>query len=168
MTTKPDKTKRSDTSANVALCQEVWRQANTSPTGIRIPCGTTAEAARMRTSLYNAMRNVKQRPADYPTLSDAALNCEIVPDTEDKTVLIVRRKELSPRMLALRQILQNQGVELPPTVLSGTPETREAQASIERLQARIAAEAPVEPTANPTPFEDQAHNLNPFFSRGKQ
>lgn len=175
MTTPPSSpsqpARRSDGSKNVALLQEVWRQAHISPEPFRIPCGTEVEANRMRTALYNAVRNVKKFPADYPTMTGPVQDCEIVKDDTDPTVLIIRQKILSPRMQGLKQLLAARGVEIGEEALKGTAESREIQASMDRLVEQLSAE----PSAAPaTPALQLVHPVeapaipNPYFQRDKQ
>lgn len=159
--------RRSDSSANIALLQEVWRQGNNLPEGFFLPCGTEADAFTMRQALYNAVRNAKKFPHDYPTLAPAVLNCEVVYKDGDKTTLHIRRKELSPRMLKVKQLLEASGVEVEPA-LSGTAQSREMAASAERMLKEL-QEAPViakdgTPLSIPAAAAAPAIS-NPFFTR---
>ena len=162
--TKP--ARRSESSANVALLQEVWLLAFSTPDKpLNIPCGTKEEAYRMRMALYNAVRNAKKYPEDYPALFEAVDNCEVVLRPDDITSVIVRRKALSPRMMALRQILTSRGIALPEEQKLVSGEKREVQASIERVMERLQADAPAD---LPFPSPAQPAISNPFFSRDKQ
>lgn len=160
--------KRSDTSADIAMCHQLWKTANESPVAISIPCGTTGEANRMRTTLYNSVRNVKNYPQDYPDLVGPVANCELVFSDDTKTTLLIRRKSLSPRMQALRQILERQGVKVGDEALAGTPDTRDAAASAQRLQSLLQAEGHSSnfPPSAPQNPPDQSTINNPFFTRG--
>ena len=104
----------------------------------------------MRTSLYNSVRNVRLYPGEYPSLVDPVNECEVVKKDGDETTLLVRRKDLSPRMRALRQILEARGVGVEAERLRGTPETREMQESIRRI-AGLAESAPGVPGVPGTP-----------------
>lgn len=162
--TKP--ARRSESSANVALLQEVWLLAFSTPDKpLNIPCGTKEEAYRMRMALYNAVRNAKKYPEDYPALFEAVDNCEVVVRSDDDTTIIVRRKALSPRMMALRQILVARGITLPEEQELVAGEKREVQASVERVMERLKADAPAD---LPFPPPVQPAISNPFFSRDKQ
>lgn len=166
---KPSKpSRRADNSANVALMHEVWRQAYESPEPFLVPCGTAGEANRMRTSLYNAVRNVKNYPEDYPTMVDPVNNCEIVKSVEDPTTLIIRRKELSPRMQMLRETLQARGVRIKAEALAGTPKQREMQASMDRLLQGLAAGKAEAEAVEATIVPRMTETHNPFFTREKQ
>ena len=170
---KPSTRRRSDGSANVAICQEVWRQAYGAASPIEIPCGSEKEANRMRTSLYNSVRNVRLYPGEYPSLVDPVNECEVVKKDGDETTLLVRRKDLSPRMRALRQILEARGVRVEAERLRGTPETREMQESIRRIAglAEGATSVPSNPfmppvaSRPPAPPAPAARPSNPFFTR---
>lgn len=169
MTNKKTSVRRSDSSANVALLQEVWRQGNASPDGFRLPCGTKEDAFTMRQSLYNAVRNAKKFPQDYPELSQAVMNCEVVHDPKDETTLIVRRKELSPRMLRVKQLLEARGVAVE-DALSGTTQSREMAASAERMLKELqgaSADSPVvAPDGTPLSVPSAPPAIsNPFFTR---
>lgn len=170
---KPSTRRRSDGSANVAICQEVWRQAYGAASPIEIPCGSEKEANRMRTSLYNSVRNVRLYPGEYPSLVDPVNECEVVKKDGDETTLLVRRKDLSPRMRALRQILEARGVGVEAERLRGTPETREMQESIRRIAglaegAQGAQSNPLMPPVAshpPAPPAPAVRPSNPFFTR---
>ena len=155
--------RRADSSANVAILHEVWKQAYASPEAFELPCGTEGDANRMRTSLYNAVRNVKHYPEDYPTMVDAVNNCEIVKHETDPSRLIIR-KELSPRMLLLRKTLEARGVKIQDSALTGTPQQRELQASVEKMLKELGESDPAEATIVPRMTETR----NPFFTRDKQ
>ena len=135
----------------------------------------------MRTSLYNSVRNVRLYPGEYPSLVDPVNECEVVKKDGDETTLLVRRKDLSPRMRALRQILEARGVGVKAERLRGTPETREMQESIRRIgglvegtvgrsgqsfpvRSECGTPTPVtsRPPAQPTPA---VRPSNPFFTR---
>ena len=124
----------------------------------------------MRTSLYNSVRNVRLYPGEYPSLVDPVNECEVVKKDGDETTLLVRRKDLSPRMRALRQILEARGVGVEAERLRGTPETREMQESIRRI-AGLAESAPgvqsnplMPPASSRTPAP-AVRPSNPFFTR---
>lgn len=127
----------------------------------------------MRTSLYNSVRNVRLYPGEYPSLVDPVNECEVVKKDGDETTLLVRRKDLSPRMRALRQILEARGVGVEAERLRGTPETREMQESIRRIAglaegAQGAQSNPLMPPASshpPAPPAPAVRPSNPFFTR---
>lgn len=124
----------------------------------------------MRTSLYNSVRNVRLYPGEYPSLVDPVNECEVVKKDGDETTLLVRRKDLSPRMRALRQILEARGVGVEAERLRGTPETREMQESIRRIAglaegAQGAQLNPLMPPASSHPPAPAVRPSNPFFTR---
>ena len=167
---KQPSARRSDSSANVALLQEVWRQGNASPDGFRLPCGSKEDAFTMRQALYNAVRNAKKFPQDYPELSQAVTNCEVVHDPKDETTLIVRRKELSPRMLRVKQLLEARGIAVE-DALSGTTQSREMAASAERMLKELSKPQSIEepvvaPDGTPLSVPTAPPAIsNPFFTR---
>lgn len=161
--------RRSDSSANIALLQEVWLQAAQSDSPMRIPCGEPTEAHRMRMALYNAARNAKKFPTEFPTLFEAVDACEVVFDAKDPTVVLVRRKELSPRMAAVKRLLEAQGITIQEEKLTLSPASKELEASMSRLNERL-KELPLKPS-DPTDDDspaDQPRIPNPFYSRDKR
>lgn len=188
------KIRRAETSANVLMLQELWKGAFDSTKGIRIICKDGAEAFKLRTKLYNAVRNAKKFPGEYPELEEAVQEVEIVFEGEWKEVLVMRQKSLSPLMVNLRKQLEAQGIVIADSALRGTPQTREIAASMDRLlgqlqepagSGREATSANSATSANLTPSTTVATvasstNLeqgnppppplpgghNPFFSRG--
>ena len=168
------KIRRAETSANVLMLQELWKGAFDSTKGIRIICKDGAEAFKLRTKLYNAVRNVKKFPGEYPELEEAVQEVEIVFEGEWKEVLVMRQKSLSPLMVNLRKQLEAQGVVIADSALRGTPQTREIAASMDRLLGQLhepADSAPSAAVASPTNLEQcnpppLPGGHNPFFSRG--
>ena len=168
--------RRADGSANIALIHEVWRQAHLAEEPFRLPCGSVKEANSMRVKLYNAVRNVKKFPEDYPGMVAPVNDVEIVKDLQDESVLILRRKELSPLMVNLRKQLEAQGIVIADSALRGTPQTREIAASMDRLLGQLhepADSATSAAVANPLNLEQSnppppplPGGHNPFFSRG--
>lgn len=171
--------RRADGSANIALIHEVWRQAHQAEEPFRLPCGSVKEANSMRVKLYNAVRNVKKFPEDYPGMVAPVNEVEIVKDLQDESVLILRRKELSPLMVNLRKQLEAQGIVIADSALRGTPQTREIAASMDRLLGQLhepagsgpsttvatsASPLSLEQSNSPPPPLPGGHN--PFFSRG--
>lgn len=161
--------RRSDSSANIALLQEVWLQAAKADEPMRIPCGEQTEAHRMRMALYNATRNAKKFPAEFPTLFEAVDACEVVFDSKDPTVVLVRRKELSPRMAAVKRLLEAQGITIKEEKLTLSPASKELEASMSRLNERL-KDLPIEPSDPPDEesASGQSRIPNPFYSRDKQ
>jgi len=163
--------RRADGSANIAIMHEVWRQAYLAEEPFRLPCGSVKEANSMRVKLYNAVRNVKKFPEDYPGMVAPVSDVEIVKDLQDESVLILRRKELSPQMLELRRLLEGRGVVIADSALRGTPQTREIAASMDRLLEQMTREgaevevASPEPAPHPSP---QPAIRNPFYTREQQ
>ena len=171
--------RRADGSANIALIHEVWRQAHQAEEPFRLPCGSVKEANSMRVKLYNAVRNVKKFPEDYPGMVAPVNDVEIVKDLQDESVLILRRKELSPLMVNLRKQLEAQGIVIADSALRGTPQTREIAASMDRLLGQLhepagsGREATSTTSASPLSLEQSnppppplPGGHNPFFSRG--
>ena len=171
--------RRADGSANIALIHEVWRQAHLAEEPFRLPCGSVKEANSMRVKLYNAVRNVKKFPEDYPGMVAPVNDVEIVKDLQDESVLILRRKELSPLMVNLRKQLEAQGIVIADSALRGTPKTREIAASMDRLLGQLHESAdsgreatsttvasPLNPEQCNPPPPPLPGGHNPFFSRG--
>ena len=173
--------RRADGSANIALIHEVWRQAHLAEEPFRLPCGSVKEANSMRVKLYNAVRNVKKFPEDYPGMVAPVNDVEIVKDLQDESVLILRRKELSPLMVNLRKQLEAQGIVIADSALRGTPQTREIAASMDRLLGQLHEPAdsghsaavatsttvanPLNPEQSNSPPPPLPGGHNPFFSR---
>jgi len=169
--TKSNPPRRSDNSANVALLQEVWRKAYQLSSPLVLDFASPGEANSMRTKLYNAVRNVKNFPAEYPDLVEPVQNIEIVREEQNPGSLILRRKELSPPMLKLRQILASKGVKVEDASLQGTPKSRELSASIERLMTQAQTTPPEEvPKPELRAPQSTPHTVghNPFFRREQQ
>jgi hypothetical protein len=168
MATPNTPVRRSDNSANVALLQEVWRQAYQMSEPLSLDFGSAGEANSMRTKLYNAVRNVKNFPEDYPDLVEAVNNLEIVKDDLQVGALILRRKELSPAMVKLRQVLASKGVKVEDASLQGTAKSRELNASMDRLLSQLSDASEPQPVDIPAPTTQRPAGHNPFFNREQQ
>lgn len=165
MTDSTSTQRRADGSANAALLQAVWLKANERSEPICIPCGSKADRVRLRNQLYNAVRNAKKFPEQYPVLWEATQNCELVPDPHDETKLIVRRKALAPAMQGLRGVLSTLGVEIAEEDLAGTPQIREERAASSRLMTSFGLDIASPPSPS-TPEPTAPRVANPFYTRG--
>lgn len=178
-----EKKRRSDSSANVLMLQEIWKKAMKLEEGVRFETEGRKEAFALKAKFYNAVRNVKDFPDEYPGLYEAVMECEIVHEGEDNEVVVLRRKSLSPLMVSLRAQLEAQGIQIEDSAIRGTPKGKELQSSADRVLDRLlgqlhesAGSAPsttVATSANPVSLEQcnppplpLPGGHNPFFSRG--
>ena len=178
-----EKKRRSDSSANVLMLQEIWKKAMKLEEGVRFETEGRKEAFALKAKFYNAVRNVKDFPDEYPGLYEAVMECEIVHEGEDNEVVVLRRKSLSPLMVSLRAQLEAQGIQIEDSAIRGTPKGKELQSSADRVLDRLlgqlhesAGSAPsttVATSANPVSLEQSNSpppplpgGHNPFFSRG--
>ena len=178
-----EKKRRSDSSANVLMLQEIWKKAMKLEEGVRFETEGRKEAFALKAKFYNAVRNVKDFPDEYPGLYEAVMECEIVHEGEDNEVVVLRRKSLSPLMVSLRAQLEAQGIQIEDSAIRGTPKGKELQSSADRVLDRLlgqlhesAGSAPSTPSttvANPLnpeqgnpPPPPLPGGHNPFFSRG--
>ena len=178
-----EKKRRSDSSANVLMLQEIWKKAMKLEEGVRFETEGRKEAFALKAKFYNAVRNVKDFPDEYPGLYEAVMECEIVHEGEDNEVVVLRRKSLSPLMVSLRAQLEAQGIQIEDSAIRGTPKGKELQSSADRVLDRLlgqlhesAGSAPsttsttvasplsLEQGNPPPPPLPGGHN--PFFSRG--
>ena len=178
-----EKKRRSDSSANVLMLQEIWKKAMKLEEGVRFETEGRKEAFALKAKFYNAVRNVKDFPDEYPGLYEAVMECEIVHEGEDNEVVVLRRKFLSPLMVSLRAQLEAQGIQIEDSAIRGTPKGKELQSSADRVLDRLlgqlhesagsAPSATVTASANPVSLEQSnppppplPGGHNPFFSRG--
>ncbi len=178
-----EKKRRSDSSANVLMLQEIWKKAMKLEEGVRFETEGRKEAFALKAKFYNAVRNVKDFPDEYPGLYEAVMECEIVHEGEDNEVVVLRRKSLSPLMVSLRAQLEAQGIQIEDSAIRGTPKGKELQSSADRVLDRLlgqlhesAGSAPsttVTTSVNPVSLEQSnppppplPGGHNPFFSRG--
>ncbi len=178
-----EKKRRSDSSANVLMLQEIWKKAMKLEEGVRFETEGRKEAFALKAKFYNAVRNVKDFPDEYPGLYEAVMECEIVHEGEDNEVVVLRRKSLSPLMVSLRAQLEAQGIQIEDSAIRGTPKGKELQSSADRVLDRLlgqlhepAGSAPsttVATVASPLNLEQSnppppplPGGHNPFFSRG--
>ena len=177
-----EKKRRSDSSANVLMLQEIWKKAMKLEEGVRFETEGRKEAFALKAKFYNAVRNVKDFPDEYPGLYEAVMECEIVHEGEDNEVVVLRRKSLSPLMVSLRAQLEAQGIQIEDSAIRGTPKGKELQSSADRVLDRLLGQlqepagsapsatsttvaSPLNPEqGNPPPPLPGGHN--PFFSRG--
>ena len=178
-----EKKRRSDSSANVLMLQEIWKKAMKLEEGVRFETEGRKEAFALKAKFYNAVRNVKDFPDEYPGLYEAVMECEIVHEGEDNEVVVLRRKSLSPLMVSLRAQLEAQGIQIEDSAIRGTPKGKELQSSADRVLDRLlgqlqepagsATSTTVATVASPT-YPEQGNppppplpgGHNPFFSRG--
>lgn len=88
--------------------EQLWRVAHATEGGTFIPCGTKANAVRLRQQLYNAVHWVKNpKPGEAPDqeLFEAAMGCELTLTGEDKATLHLRRKIDNPAMHTIVSII---------------------------------------------------------------
>ena len=178
-----EKKRRSDSSANVLMLQEIWKKAMKLEEGVRFETEGRKEAFALKAKFYNAVRNVKDFPDEYPGLYEAVMECEIVHEGEDNEVVVLRRKSLSPLMVSLRAQLEAQGIQIEDSAIRGTPKGKELQSSADRVLDRLlgqlhesagsAPSATSTTVANPLSLEQDnppppplPGGHNPFFSRG--
>ena len=178
-----EKKRRSDSSANVLMLQEIWKKAMKLEEGVKFETEGRKEAFALKAKFYNAVRNVKDFPDEYPGLYEAVMECEIVHEGEDNEVVVLRRKSLSPLMVSLRAQLEAQGIQIEDSAIRGTPKGKELQSSADRVLDRLlgqlhesadsATSATVATSANPVSLEQSnppppplPGGHNPFFSRG--
>ena len=178
-----EKKRRSDSSANVLMLQEIWKKAMKLEEGVRFETEGRKEAFALKAKFYNAVRNVKDFPDEYPGLYEAVMECEIVHEGEDNEVVVLRRKSLSPLMVSLRAQLEAQGIQIEDSAIRGTPKGKELQSSADRVLDRLlgqlqepagsATSTPSTTVANPLNLEQSNSpppplpgGHNPFFSRG--
>ena len=178
-----EKKRRSDSSANVLMLQEIWKKAMKLEEGVRFETEGRKEAFALKAKFYNAVRNVKDFPDEYPGLYEAVMECEIVHEGEDNEVVVLRRKSLSPLMVSLRAQLEAQGIQIEDSAIRGTPKGKELQSSADRVLDRLLGQlhesAGSAPSATSTtvasPLNLEQGNPpppplpgghNPFFSRG--
>lgn len=125
---KPRKAKkRSENSATVVLYQNAWKLAAHDQAGKCIPMPSVAEATKLRFDLYNAVRNARNHPGEYPELAEAIRVCEV---TVEGTTVIIRRKELTKRAQAVLAAL---GPEALAVDLTKPTQESELDASARRL-----------------------------------
>ena len=132
-----EKKRRSDSSANVLMLQEIWKKAMKLEEGVRFETEGRKEAFALKAKFYNAVRNVKDFPDEYPGLYEAVMECEIVHEGEDNEVVVLRRKSLSPLMVSLRAQLEAQGIQIEDSAIRGTPKGKELQSSADRVLDRL-------------------------------
>ena len=177
-----EKKRRSDSSANVLMLQEIWKKAMKLEEGVRFETEGRKEAFALKAKFYNAVRNVKDFPDEYPGLYEAVMECEIVHEGEDNEVVVLRRKSLSPLMVSLRAQLEAQGIQIEDSAIRGTPKGKELQSSADRVLDRLLGQlhesadsttsTTVATSANPVSLEQSNSpppplpgGHNPFFSR---
>ena len=178
-----EKKRRSDSSANVLMLQEIWKKAMKLEEGVRFETEGRKEAFALKAKFYNAVRNVKDFPDEYPGLYEAVMECEIVHEGEDNEVVVLRRKSLSPLMVSLRAQLEAQGIQIEDSAIRGTPKGKELQSSADRVLDRLLGQlhesAGSAPSATSTTVASPLNmgqsnppppplpgGHNPFFSRG--
>ena len=178
-----EKKRRSDSSANVLMLQEIWKKAMKLEEGVRFETEGRKEAFALKAKFYNAVRNVKDFPDEYPGLYEAVMECEIVHEGEDNEVVVLRRKSLSPLMVSLRAQLEAQGIQIEDSAIRGTPKGKELQSSADRVLDRLLGQlqepagsatstpsttvaSPLNPEQGNPPPPPLPGGHNPFFSRG--
>ena len=181
-----EKRRRSDSSANVLMLQEIWKKAMKLEEGVRFETEGRKEAFALKAKFYNAVRNVKDFPDEYPGLYEAVMECEIVHEGEDNEVVVLRRKSLSPLMVSLRAQLEAQGIQIEDSAIRGTPKGKELQSSADRVLDRLLGQlqepagsatstpsttvatvaSPLNPEQGNSPPPPLPGGHNPFFSRG--
>ena len=146
------------------LCN-IWRRAAGSQTPLTIPCGTRAEATRVRFALYNAVKWAKQPGAQVDAvLAEAVEGCGLRL-TEDKTGVIVYRKGDSPMMQTLAAVLNAPEQAPAPSIPASRSRAAPPAASPpEDTEARLAREAQrrmLDKYADPSP----AQRSTPYYKR---
>ena len=178
-----EKKRLADSSANVLMLQEIWKKAMKLEEGVRFETEGRNEAFALKAKFYNAVRNVKDFPDEYPGLYEAVMECEIVHEGEDNEVVVLRRKSLSPLMVSLRAQLEAQGIQIEDSAIRGTPTGKELQSSADRGVDRLlgqlhesadsANSTTVATSANPVSLEQSKPpppplpgGHKPYFTRG--
>lgn len=100
---------RAESSSQVVEMQALWMASAKSPKRIELNFSTERDAITFRNKLYNAVRNARKDPGNYPALYDATIDCSV---ELRGTHLTIGRRELTPTMLALAAQLEAQGVDL--------------------------------------------------------
>lgn len=168
----PERYKRAEGPAVIKM-QALLKAAYDSPRRIELEYATKGEAIRFRAGLYNAMRNVKAYPEDYPELYEVVTSVSV--ELLDNPVrLSIGRYELSSGITDLDRQLAAQGVDLsaymkPAAKVEsdssvarvmatlGGPVTGPGQASGNTTQLTKALPDPTPPTVSPPP--------NPYYRR---
>jgi len=121
-------------SADHQVLQAIWRQAYANPKGLTIPCGTEAQATRMRFSLYNSVKYFRSGKYEPDEKLARAIDTLSISFTPDKCGLQLIPKVLSGMM---PQLLAMLGGVVPKTVdelLLEEAAARIAKMAIEQVQ----------------------------------
>lgn len=161
--------RRSENSPDVRLMQETWKTVwmqGEGEGGLELDCGTVEEARRLRSKLYNATANARRFPDDYPELSQAIAEVELVLDNARPGILVIRKKMLSPMMKSLRGVLEARGVVVEEQTLKQSPRKAEEAAMFARLAGVASTLEEPEPVAVLSPLDippPAKKRGNPFY-----
>lgn len=168
----PERYKRAEGPAVIKM-QALLKAAYASPHRIELTYPTKGEAIRFRAGLYNAMRNVKAYPEDYPELYEVVTSVSV--ELLDNPVrLSIGRYELSSGITDLDRQLAAQGVDL--SAYMKPAAKVESDSSVARVIANLGAtdgRTPQsiaqrnEPPASPAPPTPPAVSppANPYYRR---
>ena len=133
------------------LLREVWRKAAQSSKDTVIQCETVGKAQQFRLALYNAVKSVRQNPAEDLELHAAVERCTISFNKEAKTV-IIRQAALNPLLQRVAGILGIDASKLE------SPEDRQGREMGERMLKQLEGAGP---------SDEAPHGRNPDGSPKK-
>ena len=145
-----------------ARLQGLWRAAAQRGEPLVLQVKDLSTARNVRFALYNAVRGERQAPGMADELLQQALDSVQVSVQADPPAVVLSRK-------AILQLTEGLLDAIPGLAeLSKTSETMQADASLQRVQQRIAEAAKAEATASPglaDGFRSPGQAANPFFTR---
>ena len=145
-----------------ARLQGLWRAAAQRGEPLILQVKDLSTARNVRFALYNAVRGERQAPGMADELLQQALDSVQVSVQADPPAVVLSRK-------AILQLTEGLLDAIPGLAeLSKTSETMQADASLQRVQQRIAEAAKAEATAQPglaEGFRSPGQAANPFFTR---
>lgn len=164
MTERP-KSPRAEGPAMLKL-QAILKSAYNDDKRYEFECGSRAEAMRLRARFYNAMRNAKDFPEQFPEMAQVLDHVGI---ELRETKLSVGRHELSKLDDLLDAQLRAQGVDIKPYMVNAR--VAEVEASATRIAERLAAEGlrdgagSVNPAIDPDGLLSKVYKPNPYYRR---
>lgn len=137
--------------AELQKLQAAWRKAEREGE-LRIPCGTLSDARRLRFTLYNAVKAVKEGRVSDPKLL-AVVESVSISIQETPPMVVMQHRGKSSMMQSLSAALGNEVLE---EVTEAPVMTEEEVASLNRLQEMM-QEAP-----------EDSRPKNPYFTRERR
>lgn len=140
------------------ILQAVWRKSFRTGEPVRIRCKDKSSATRLRFSLYNAVKAVRNgREIGDQELKDAVEGCSVGFDEEDASIVVVRAKVLTELMEDLQELV---GDALQPASSPADPEALEMQAMAERAMRKVQEQEKAD-----TPLPDFTERKTPYYTR---